>query len=386
MISVDINLIRPGNAEGWYAVRAKGYILSVLFWGDAQGASEDWSPFAYVPIDPAGNGEFYFSGNRGIPRGMTHVWAKVYTEDFSSFEWFSAMISGRFLPEDETPVKPVRFSVLTDLHMSKTPWRIRQALRAAESDVIFLLGDSSNDGRAEQFENVLACISDLAPDKVFFPVIGNHDVLHPSTKAENGCVHYEDFQKKLLFSAESRGFSVQYAPDGRAYSVRIGEIEILALHYVTTGRRFVFPEDIQIEWLKQRLSETPDLQHVVLCHAPLIRHNPNRNDGPAYLGGNNRIQEIIDQTGRVIFLSGHTHVSANVLTGNGEYDRAHGNIYLDCASVVPTDTSGEKGMMARDWKDGCETELALSKNMVEITMRSIASGVKFSRGYYRFSV
>lgn len=386
MISVEINLIWPGSAEGRYAVRAKGSILSVFFWGDMQGASEDWSPFAYVPIDPAGNGEFYFSGNRGIPRGMTHVWAKVYTEDFSSFEWSSAMIPERFLPKDEILPYTHTFSILTDLHMSKTPWRIRQALRAAESDVIFLLGDSSNDGRAEQFENVLACISDLTPDKAIFPVIGNHDVLHPSAKAENGCVHYEDFQKKLLSNAESRGFSVQYAPDGRAYSVRIGNVEILALHCVTTGRRFVFPEDIQIEWLNQRLLEMPDLWHIVLCHAPLIRHNPNRNDGPAYLGRNNRIQEIIDQSGRVIFLSGHTHVSTNVLIGNGEYDRARGNIYLDCASVVPTDTSGEKGMMARDWKDGCETELALSENMVEITMRSIASGVKFSRGYYRFSV
>lgn len=37
MISVDINLIRPGSAEGWYAVKAKGYILSVLFWGGCAG-------------------------------------------------------------------------------------------------------------------------------------------------------------------------------------------------------------------------------------------------------------------------------------------------------------------------------------------------------------
>lgn len=383
---IRIYLNWPGSAEGWYAVKAKGAMLSVLHWGDAHGAFEDWSPFAYVPIDPAGNGEFYFSGNRGIPGGVTHVWAKVYTEDFSSFEWSNACIPEQFLTVDEKRGNVRSFSILTDFHMSQKPWRVRQALRAAESDVVFLLGDSSNDGRAEQFENVLACISDVAPDKAIFPVIGNHDVLHPSAQAENGCVHYEDFQKKLLSNAESRGFSVQHAPDGRAYSVTAGDIDIVALHCVTTGRMFVFPEDIEIDWLNRHLLETPALWHIVLCHAPLIRHNPNRNDGPAYFSKNNLIQEIIDQTGRVIFLNGHTHVSPNVLIGNGEYDRARGNIYLDCASVVETDTSREKGMMARDWKDGCETELTISENTVEITMRSIATGAKFSRGYYRFSV
>ncbi|MBQ5770314.1 MAG: hypothetical protein IIW08_03960 [Clostridia bacterium] len=161
MISVETNLIWPGSAEGWYAVKAKGAMLSVLHWGDVQGAFEDWSPFAYVPIDPAGNGEFYFSGNRGIPGGVTHVWAKVYADDFLSFEWANACIPEQFLTVDEKRGNVRSFSILTDLHMSQKPWRVRQALRAAESDIVFLLGDSSNDGRVEQFENVLACISDV---------------------------------------------------------------------------------------------------------------------------------------------------------------------------------------------------------------------------------
>lgn len=46
----------------------------------------------------------------------------------------------------------MRFSILTDLHLSSKPWKIRRALRTAESDTVFLLGDSTNDGLAEQFE------------------------------------------------------------------------------------------------------------------------------------------------------------------------------------------------------------------------------------------
>ena len=92
----------------------------------------------------------------------------------------------------------------------------------------------------------------------------------------------------------------------------------------------------------------------------------------------------MDQNRRIIFISGHTHVSPNVLPGNAEYDEAHQNIYLDCASVVETDTSGEAGLMSPDWKDGCITDLLIARDAVEIRMRSIASGILFPRGYYRF--
>ena len=94
----------------------------------------------------------------------------------------------------------------------------------------------------------------------------------------------------------------------------------------------------------------------------------------------------MDRNGRIIFLSGHTHVSPSVLTGNGAYDETHQNIYLDCGSAVATDTSGEMGMMSSDWKDGCETELSVAKDEIEICMRSIETGIRFPRGYYRFFI
>ena len=75
-----------------------------------------------------------------------------------------------------------------------------------------------------------------------------------------------------------------------------------------------------------------------------------------------------------------------MIIGNGEFDSEHQNIYLDCGSVVATDTSGELGLMSPDWKDGCKTELIITKNTVEIIMSSIESGTKFPRGYYRFAV
>ena len=47
------SLIWPGCAMGKYSIKAKGFLFAVLRWGDKTGALPDWSPIAYVPIDPA---------------------------------------------------------------------------------------------------------------------------------------------------------------------------------------------------------------------------------------------------------------------------------------------------------------------------------------------
>lgn len=385
MIKLQTNLIWPGCAQGKYIVKAKGYILAVLRWGDRNEPLHDWSPFAYVPIDPAGNGMFFFSGMRGIPPGVSHVWARCYAQDFVSHEDASAEIPGKYLLAETKSESVYRFSILTDLHMAAKPWKIKQALRAAQSDTIFLLGDSTNDGSTTQFNDFRTCIKEIVPDSVLLPVIGNHDVLHPSRPEDaDGCKNYVAFQHDLLAKATERGYAVTAAPDGRAYSVRMGNLDIIGLQCVTSGRKFLFPDGEQIDWLEAYLTGNTAAWHVILCHAPLLKHNPNRNDGVPYLDRNRRIQEFLDRHGSVIFLNGHTHVSPNLLRGNAEYDIANRNVYIDCGSVVPTDILGESGLMSPEWKDGCITELSVSEHSVRICIRSVDSGTRFSRGYYHF--
>lgn len=157
MIKMEMNLIWPGCAQETYTLKAKGCILAVLRWGDIDGPSQEWSPFAYAPIDPAGNGSFYFSGRRGIPPHISHVWACCHTADFASCETASAAIPQKYQLPELAGTDELRFSVLTDLHLVTKPWKARQALRAAESPILFLLGDATNDGLKEQFDRFLAC-------------------------------------------------------------------------------------------------------------------------------------------------------------------------------------------------------------------------------------
>lgn len=385
MIRIQTSLLWPGCAQGKYTLKAKGFLFAVLRWGNPDGPLEGWSPFAYVPIDPAGNGTFFFPGKRGIPGTATHVWARCFSHDLTSFEDGSVEIPVRFVLSDSFPDKTERFSVLTDLHLSAKPGKIMKALRSTEENTVLLLGDSANDGLAEQFKLFKKCIEETVPEKTLFPVTGNHDILHSSREgSEDGCRNYNDFQRVLLEKAEGNGHAVSFAPDGRAYSVQIGDVDLIGLQCVTVKRQFKFPEKIQIDWLENHLDTSTAAWHIIMCHAPLLAHNPNRNEGQPYLHKDNRIQEIVNQKGHVIFLNGHTHASPNRLSGNAEFDEKRCNVYLDCGSVVITDVSGENDLMSLEWNDGCKTEITVSREAVEICMSSIESGIRFPRGYYRF--
>ena len=385
MARLQISLIWPGCAQGKYTIRAKGFILAVLSWGDVEGPLEDWGPIGYAPIDPAGNGSFFFPGGRGIPPGATHVWARCISHDFREETVISTEIAPRFLPAPEDDPDLRRLSVLTDMHLSSKPWKIRQALRATVSDVVLLLGDSTNDGFPAQFEAFEACIAETVPDRVLLPVIGNHDVIHPKFKDGDGCEDYAAFQERRLRRAQAMGLDVRRDPDSLAWAARFGKLDIIGLQCVISGRRFAFPEERQLDWLENRLEAQKDASwHVILCHAPLLAHNPSRNDGQPYLDKNRRLQAIVDRAENLLFLSGHTHVSPNVTRGSAEWDAARNNLYLNCGSVVDTATEGDDGLMAADWTDGCISELSISARHIEIDTRSVVSGIHFPRGYYRF--
>ena len=384
MIKLQMNLIRKGCADGHYIIKAKGFILAVLSWADKSGLLENWGAFAYVPIDPAGNGDFYFYGLRGIPREATHVYMRCFVPDFSSHEDSIYEIPEKFLNISNSQYSH-KFSVLTDIHLSanKTRFKLKKALQMTQSDIILLLGDSVNDGLREQFTNFEECIRESAPEKIFFPVIGNHDVLHNSNN--NGCENYSEFQGHMLERAVSQGFCIIHDKDSLAYSVKLEDINITGLQCVTSGRKFSFPEGRQILWLKEQLnSQKESSRQIILCHAPLLDHNPSRNTGNPYLGKNKMLQEVIDSFGRIIFLSGHTHISPNHQAGNLEIDNTHNNIYLNCASLVDTDIKINKNIiMPPDWNDGCITEIYISANEIEICTSSIKTGIKFPLGYYR---
>ncbi len=387
MIKLQVNLIRQGYADGHYIIKAKGFILAILNWGDKHNRLEGWSVLTYVPIDPAGNGHFHFSGLRRIPKEATHIYVRCFTPDFSSHEDCAFEIPAKFLNTSSTLEHSQKFSILTDLHLSSKIWKIKQALERTQSNIVILLGDATNDGLTDQFRLLETCIDETSHEKVFFPVIGNHDVLHSSVQKDNdGCENYAEFQSHMLNRATMKGLEIVHDKDSLAYSVQVGNIDVIGLQCVISGRKFSFPESKQLLWLEKNLLLQKDADwHLILCHAPLLAHNPHRNIGNPYLGKDKTLQTIVDKYGKIIFLSGHTHISPNTLLGNAEIDNVQNNIYLNCGSVVDTTfITKDKELICHDWSDGCVTEISITKDTVEICMSSIKTGTKFPRSYYLF--
>ena len=70
--------------------------------------------------------------------------------------------------------RTLRIGVMSDLHLSAKPYRIRSAMRLLQDvDCILLAGDLTNDGLPEQFELFRQCIEESQTHWLNRPIIPN---------------------------------------------------------------------------------------------------------------------------------------------------------------------------------------------------------------------
>ena len=212
------------------------------------------------------------------------------------------------------------------------------------------------------------CITDCLPDTPVLAVTGNHDYPHqPSPMIREGICDYPALQDWLL----RRQPHPYILDDSGAWAVRVNDIEIIGLNCVWHWRRFKFPEGAQLKWLEQHLDNSDAKWHIILCHAPLLAHNPKRSDTKPYLSRDEYLQRIIDTHKNIIFLSGHTHVSMESPVGCVEYDTPRNNIYINDGSIRPTTRLTAEGLPEAEPADGNVVELVFEDDRPEITAISV---------------
>ena len=381
MVKLDIEFNRIGCADGTYRIRAKGCIAGALYWANAQGALPGWTPFAYVPVAPNGVGEFRFIGHRAVPREATHVLARGIWPDMTTVEESLSALPACILPE--TGNKALHLSVITDLHLSSKPWTVRKALRmAGESEAVLCTGDMVNDGLPEQYALLKECIERGLPENMpLFAAAGNHDYpLAPGERSD-----FPAMQRWLLNRAAEMGIVCE-ADESGAYAVNFCGVDMISLNVAGPGRKLAFQKEGQLPWLERHLDEIRAPWHIILCHTPLIAHNPQRKaEDTVYFSRNGHLQRIVDSHRNIIFLSGHTHISFNCLKGCADADPERNNLYINCGSIRPTTLKPEEPLQPKDWTDGNIVRLDIAENQVEISAISLESGRRLSRGYYSFN-
>ena len=379
----DLRLTAPGCADGEYILHAPGYAHAELFWADSHGPLENRTAFAYLALDGSGEGRFGFAGQRAIPFEATHA-AACLTAPGQPDIFILAPLPTHPCFSSETPF--MRIGVMSDLHLSSKPWRIRKAMRLLkDTDCVLIAGDMTNDGLPAQLERFYQLIEEELPGVPVLAVTGNHDYpARPLPLIRTGVNDYCALQEKLLERASSLGVSCLCDVSG-AYHARLNGCSFFGLNAVSHFRRFVFSGGSQLDFLQERLRACTDARRFILCHAPLQHHNPNAADRLAapYLSRDSRLQSMIDEAGSIMFISGHTHVSLNDNAGCIGHDAVCGNIYLNDSSVTRTALSDENA--PAEWTDGAVVTISLYENHAQLSARSVSSGRMISRGFYRFA-
>lgn len=378
-----IKQLCPGYADGFYQLKARGFLAASLYWADENGPLPNWTSFAHFPIEPNGVGSYHMTGGRAVPDEATHVLMKAVSSDL---ETISAVLVPIPMPGNLPPKEPVqRFLVLSDLHLSSKPWQIRKALSMGkEWDGVLIPGDITNDGTPEQFMRFWQCVTEVIPQTPVFAVAGNHDYpVLPLPQICQGIGDYPALQQALLDRAANLGISC-HADSSGAYCAILGDTEIFGLNAVTHWRKFRFPESAQLEWLANRLNHSRAKNRIILCHAPLANHRPYHQPGdPPYLHLDKKLQGILDSQRDILFLSGHTHVSLNCQSGCIERDSI-GNLYINTGSIRPTTLKPEQPLQPSSWTEGNAIELEIRESHICVKGISIKTGQYISRGYYRF--
>ena len=342
-MNLHVKFHNPCFSDCDIEVRAKGFLVASVYWADHNGPLQNRSSLAVFPIDPSGNGKYRFEGKRAIPWNATHIYARCIAPDFSTTEEALIEIPERFLPSQILEDSIAQFTLMSDLHLSGKPGRIGRALQNADHPIL-IPGDLTNDGYEKQFDFFRKCIEETAADSLILVVTENHDqLLKPEENID--CTPYDNFQNYLFQRAEQMGIQINSGTSG-AYSASYGQIDIIGLQCVAVGRKFGLSSGNQLAWLEEHLNNTLASWHIILCHAPLLEHNPHRQDGSAYFSGNNVLQRIVSEHKNIIFISGHAHYSPNTKQGSVEYDPESQTIYIDDGSVAPTELNREALMPA----------------------------------------
>lgn len=373
---------RQNTADGVFRVQCEGARRMRISWDAKDCAMDDYLDWAYIPLDGEGCGRFVLEGERTVPPGATHI---RLTAEFAD----GRTRTRRFpIPESrrKQPLEPtVRLCLMSDLHMTKKPFRLINAIRMGSAyDAILFAGDITNDGTAEQFERVREIIEQEAPDTPVIAVCGNHDwPQRPLPQIERGVSDYYRFQRWLLERAARLGVETS-EDDSGTFAARIRGVQIFGLNAVSHWRRFVFRDGKQLDWLEKQLAAAGDGYKIVMCHAPLRAHRPAKESEAPYLSRDARLQAIVDSARNVLFHSGHTHVTLNEMRGCVEFDRARGNVYLNDGSICLTTFREQEALVQDGWLAGAIVELNIASEEIEIAGRTIYGGKHFGRAYYRF--
>ena len=250
----------------------------------------------------------------------------------------------------------MKIGVISDLHLFNKTLNIENAISILHKvDILLIVGDIADRADEKQYDIFLNLIDKSFHDTPVYCVSGNHD--NPARDDTS----YRRFERKINSEYPS------VIDECGAFYKRINEyVDLIGLNPLYHQKQFFFPnKGAQIDFLQKRLDASLCKYHIVMCHPPLIAHNPQRTaDMASYIVAEQdaRLQKIINENKNVIFLSGHTHVSPSV-----EFDEVHGSLYINDGSICPTSVKNKNDKT----QQGNVTLLEIGENEISVIVKGI---------------
>ena len=130
-------------ADGTFFISGAEELPVTFYWADESGPLSDYTPIAEILPDRNGCGTFIYTGHRGIPLEARFLMAVNEKES----------VAVPVAPQPPLPAEePLRVSVMSDLHLTRKPWRLEKAFdMSKDASLILMQGDLTNDGLPHQF-------------------------------------------------------------------------------------------------------------------------------------------------------------------------------------------------------------------------------------------
>ncbi len=265
-------------------------------------------------------------------------------------------------------METLKIGVISDLHLFAKTIHLERAFSALQGiRLLLMIGDMADRATAEQYDLLSQTIAIYMPDVPVYCVSGNHD-----NPARDDTL-YRAFERRI-----NKEYPTILDDCGAFYKVIQDEIDLIGLNPVYHQKQFFFTEKgRQLAFLQEKLRASVYPYHIVMCHPPLIAHNPQRTaDMASYITPeqDKRLQRILDENRRVIFLSGHTHVSPTV-----EWDEVHGNLYINDGSLCPTTVRKAE----HETQQGNVTLLNISEEEISVIVKGLDGHTVFCESSYK---
>lgn len=252
----------------------------------------------------------------------------------------------------------IKIGVISDLHLFNKTINIERALsKLNKVDLLLIVGDIADRADEKQYNILLQLMNVHFQGVPVYCISGNHD--NPARDDKN----YRLFENKI-----NNEYPSIVDECGAIYKHINEYIDLIGLNPLYHQKHFFFSDKgRQLDFLQEKLNTESSKYHIVMCHPPLIAHNPQRTaDMAPYIVAeqDRRLQGIVDGSRHVIFLSGHTHFAPTL-----EFDEIRSNIYINAGSICPTTIKGTD----RSIQQGNVTRLEISETEIFVIIEGIHS-------------